>query len=342
MKRRCAPLDTDEHSLHDSFVATRRQRMVKDLDLIKERTQATKMLSRPICGLRFIFPPVCALLLSVSIFAEPPGKTLLVVAHPDDEYYFAATVYKMAVQLNGRVDELMITNGEGGFRYSTLAEAYYKKPLTIEAVGRKELPAIRKEEVINAGRVLGIKRHFFLGQSDGHFTTDAGDAPRFGWNSALITARIEALVKREHYKYVFCVLPRSTTHGEHQAATALADLAIQGLAENMRPVLLGFDTDAREFIPPPRVQKTQKWDSTYEYAFDRTARFGFQNALTYQIVVSWMIAEHKSQGLLQTMHNKEPKEFIWVDHASTPEAQVAADSLFHLLASGAVHNEESK
>jgi len=33
------------------------------------------------------------------IFAQPPGKTLLVVAHPDDEYYFAATVYRMAVQL---------------------------------------------------------------------------------------------------------------------------------------------------------------------------------------------------------------------------------------------------
>ena len=68
----------------------------------------------------------------------------------------------MAVQLGGAVDELIITNGEGGFRYSTLAEAYYKKPLTIEAVGRKELPTIRRREAIQAGRVLGIRTHYFL------------------------------------------------------------------------------------------------------------------------------------------------------------------------------------
>ena len=41
------------------------------------------------------------------------------------------------MQLNGRVDELIITDGEGGFRYSTLAEPYYKKLLTNEAIGSK-------------------------------------------------------------------------------------------------------------------------------------------------------------------------------------------------------------
>jgi LmbE family N-acetylglucosaminyl deacetylase len=76
----------------------------------------------------------CTLLSSVFATAESPGKTLLVVAHPDDEYYFAATVYRMAIQLHGRVEELIITDGEGGFRYSTLAEPYYTKSLTVEAI----------------------------------------------------------------------------------------------------------------------------------------------------------------------------------------------------------------
>jgi len=35
----------------------------------------------------------------VFVYAEPPGRTLLVVAHPNDDYYFAATVYRMAMQL---------------------------------------------------------------------------------------------------------------------------------------------------------------------------------------------------------------------------------------------------
>jgi N-acetylglucosamine malate deacetylase 2 len=288
--------------------------------------------------LRFAVASVISFLFAVCASAEPPGKTLLVVAHPDDEYYCAATVYRMAVQLGGNVDELIITDGEGGFRYSTLAEPYYGKSLTTEAIGRKELPTIRRQEAINAGKVLGIRKHFFLGQKDDNFTLDADDGPDHNWNPAFIRARIVALVKTEHYKYVFALLPRSTTHGHHQAATALAAIAIQSLPENLRPVLLGFDTDPSEFAPPPNISQTQKWSATYAYAFDRTATFGFQNALSYQIVVNWMIAEHKSQGLLQTMDNKNPKEYVWVDLASTPVAQISANLLFDLLDTGLAHN----
>jgi len=142
--------------------------------------------------LLFVFSLVFLILLVAGAFAQPPGKALLVVAHPDDEYYFAATVYRMAVQSGGTVDELIITDGEGGFRYSTLAEPYYKKALTAEAVGRKELPAIRKKEAINAGRVLGIRKHFFLGQKDERFTTDEEDGPDHYWNATFITSKIEA------------------------------------------------------------------------------------------------------------------------------------------------------
>jgi LmbE family N-acetylglucosaminyl deacetylase len=245
----------------------------------------------------------------------------------------------MAVQLHGRVDELIITNGEGGFRYSTLTEPYYNKSLTVEEIGRTELPAIRRKEALNAGKILGIKRHFFLNQKDEHFTTDEEDGPKHGWNSALIAYRTEALVKKEHYQYVFSILPRATTHGHHQAATALAAKVIHDLPENIRPVLLGFDTDATEFFPRREDQYPQRWGSTYAYAFDRTTRFGFQDALTYQIVVNWMIAEHKSQGLLQTMCDKDPREYIWVDFESTPEAQIAARLLFRLLEFGSTHEE---
>jgi LmbE family N-acetylglucosaminyl deacetylase len=279
------------------------------------------------------------LLGSVEICAARPGKTLLVVAHPDDEYYCAATIYRMAVQLGGTVDELIITNGEGGYRYSTLAEAYYKKPLTVEAVGRRELPTIRRREAINAGRVLGIRTHYFLNQRDKHFTTDSRDAVDFGWNSQLITSRILSLMRTEHYRYVFSVLPRATTHGSHQEATSLAASAIQALPVNLRPVLFGFDTDPTRFTLTTPLQQLQDWGAGYAYAFDRTFSFGFRNALTYQIVVDWMIAEHKSQGLLQTMNDKEPKEYMWIDRSSAPSAQTSADTLFHVLNEGLVHND---
>jgi N-acetylglucosamine malate deacetylase 2 len=246
-----------------------------------------------LCWSRFAVVLLCTLSLSAVPFAAPPGKTLIVVAQPDDEYYCAATVYRMAVQLGAPVDELIITDGEGGFRYATLAEAYYKKALTNETVGRKELPTIRRKEAINAGKILGIRMHYFLNQKDEHFTTDQEDGLKYGWNSNLITSRILALMRRERYEYVFAVLPRATTHGYHQAATDFAASAIQALPENLRPVLFGFDTDPSTFTPSTTVQLPQSWGRDYAYGFDRTTTFGFRNALTYQVIVDWMIAEHK-------------------------------------------------
>ncbi len=246
----------------------------------------------------------------------------------------------MAVQLGGTVDELIITNGEGGYRYSTLAAAYYKKPLTNEVVGRRELPAIRRQEAINAGKVLGIRSHYFLDQVDQHFTTDERDGAKYGWKSDLISSRIRALIRQEKYRYVFALLPRATSHGYHQAATALAASAIQALPPILRPVLLGFDTNPARFEPLPTELFPQTWQLDYRFAFDRTTKFGFRDALSYQIVVDWMIAEHKSQGLLQTMDRRDPKEYIWVDLSSSPQAQKSADSLFRLLGQDVTHNDK--
>jgi LmbE family N-acetylglucosaminyl deacetylase len=263
-----------------------------------------------------------------------PGRTLIVVAHPDDEYYFTATVYKMAVQLHSDVDELIITDGEGGFRYSTLAEPYYRKDLTTEAVGRNSLPAIRKHEALQAGRILGIRHHYFLNQKDEGFTLDALAGQKAGWNFAFVTKKITNLIRTEHYRYLFVILPRSTTHGHHQAAAALASEAIQSLPSKERPLLLGFDTAPSTFAPTVFSEKNQRWDAAYTYSFDRTRHFGFHDALNYQIVVNWMIAEHKSQGLLQTMCGIDPKEYAWIAEQSAPDARTRAELLFDLLSLG--------
>ena len=93
-------------------------------------------------------------------------KVLLVVAHPDDEYTFAATVYRISRELGGYVDQVVVTNGEAGYHYSQLAETFYGEHLSEETVGRLRLPEIRKRETIAAGRILGIRHHYFLDQQD--------------------------------------------------------------------------------------------------------------------------------------------------------------------------------
>jgi hypothetical protein len=81
-----------------------------------------------------------AALAAASLRGEERLKVLAVVAHPDDEYAFAATTYRIARELGGIVDQVVITNGEAGYRYSVLAEQIYGLQLTDEKIGRANLP----------------------------------------------------------------------------------------------------------------------------------------------------------------------------------------------------------
>src|SRR5580692_2765321 len=97
--------------------------------------------------------------------AQPrPGKLLIVVAHPDDEYACAATTYRMVRELGWTADQVIVTNGESGYRYASLAEIFYGASLTHDGDDRARLAGIRKQEAIRAGKILGIRQHYFLDQ----------------------------------------------------------------------------------------------------------------------------------------------------------------------------------
>jgi hypothetical protein len=51
------------------------------------------------------------------------------------------------------------------------------------------------------------------------------------------------------------------------------------------------------------------------FHFDRDAHFGYRDSLNYQIVVDWIIAEHKSQGLFQNRCLQDRFEHFWVFRA---------------------------
>ena len=242
-------------------------------------------------------------------------KLLLVVAHPDDEYAFAAATYRLTRELGWAADLVVVTNGEAGYRYSALAESVYGISLTREQDGRSRLPAIRRRETLAAGKVLGIRHHYFLDQRDSGFTTDARNAPTDNWDRKLVLGTITHLMHTERYDAVFTLLPTAETHGHHRAATQLALEAAATLPEEHRPLLLGAEPRAaaepvRRFEGAPPV-----------IAFPRTASFGYHNALNYQIVVNWFIAEHKSQGLFQTDSGRHQLEEFWLFAASGSGAE---------------------
>ncbi len=266
----------------------------------------------------------------VSLAAAPP-RILLVVAHPDDELLVAATIYRLAVEQGATVDQCVITNGEGGYRYATLAEKYYGLKLTDEVVGRRALPDIRKRELLAAGRILGIRAHYLLDEPDIDNTADPNDVLHGSWNTDRIVGRITELLSRERYDFLLVALPRPDIGGHHLAATLLALRAVAHVAAPVRPVVLGAFPRADAFTAPPGSE-TAGFSGAPGYDFDRTVKFGFHNALDYQIIANWVIAEHKSQGLYQTQVGQIKHEYLWVFDIQNPATNARAGTLFQLLA----------
>jgi LmbE family N-acetylglucosaminyl deacetylase len=82
----------------------------------------------------------------------------------------AGTIYRIAKELSGAVDQVIITDGEAGYRYSDLAARYYGIDLPEESIGRARLPRIREDEARGAARILGIEHQWFLNERDEHYT----------------------------------------------------------------------------------------------------------------------------------------------------------------------------
>jgi N-acetylglucosamine malate deacetylase 2 len=258
-------------------------------------------------------------------------RVLLVVAHPDDEYEVAGTVYRISKELLGTVDQLIITNGEAGYRYSSLASPYYGVDLTNEAVGRAQLPRIRRKEAQQAGRVLGIRRQWFLNETDDRFTLDAREVLNQSWHTERVVQALEEHLRKGHYDFLFVLLPDEQTHGEHKAASILALQAVGRLPADQRPIVLGAQAGGSEYVPYKPLLAYSLTDTTSpspQFQFDRDARFGYHESLSYQIVVDWVIAEHKSQGLFQTRCQQDRFERFWLFSVNRSSAKGEAASLF--------------
>ncbi|MFH5832027.1 PIG-L family deacetylase [Halalkalibaculum sp. DA3122] len=234
-------------------------------------------------------------------------KVLLVTAHPDDDAIYAATVFKTTHLLDGVADLAIMTNGEGGYRYSTLGNYIYGRQLDKEEVGRAYLPGIRKKEVMAGGEIVGIRNYYFLEQKDKEYTEDVQEALDM-WDASWIEQRLQEILEEEQYDFVLTMLPQPGTHGHHKASALLALRAVENMEPARRPVILGTtifretdgetDYEMLEGFPLTRVNRDHP-----PLKFDRTQTFGFEDRLNYNIIANWVIAEHKSQGTMQLFMN---------------------------------------
>jgi LmbE family N-acetylglucosaminyl deacetylase len=250
-----------------------------------------------------------ALLLSPQLFAQElldyQPKVLLITAHPDDDALFSATVFKTTKLLGGVVDLALMTNGEGGYKYSTLGNYIYGKELDKEEVGRDYLPGIRKKELMAGGDIVGIRNYFFFDQQDFYYTLDVEETME-KWNADPIIDRLAEIIKREQYDFVFLMLPFAEFHGHHKASAVIGLEAISKLPEKDRPIALqsmirrGGNSPADNFTVLEGYPKTEI-SKEEVFSFDRNQTFGYDDRLNYNIIANWVIAEHKSQGTMQLL-----------------------------------------
>ena len=248
-------------------------------------------------------------------------KALLIVAHPDDESECAAFVYRITHELGGIVDQIVVTNGEGGHQYSGLAEAYYRVPLDRGAHGRKALAKIRREELIRAGRILGIRHNHFLDQEDTGLTLDPTDG-FISWDTARVRQVLLKLLTSEKYDLVLLLLPTADTHGHHKTVAALALEVVAGLELGERPAALGVRTvtagagQSETFSELDGYPLTRTVSPEPVWSFDRKTPLASHHAGDYSIIVNWVIAEHKSQGLFQMEYGRRTHENFWLFEGS--------------------------
>jgi N-acetylglucosamine malate deacetylase 2 len=266
-----------------------------------------------------------------------PPRILLVVAHPDDEYDMAATVYRLTTELHRAVDEIVITNGESGYRYASLAERYYGVALADDSSGRERLAQIRTEESRHAAKVLGIRQQWFLGEKNNPYTQSPDVPLNTSWHTDRIIERISEQLKKGDYDFVLVSLPEAETHGEHKAAAILALRAVSQSPTKTRPVVLGAaasNTTSKHYEPIASQPLTTTLSPEPEFHFDRNSRFGYNESLSYQIVVDWVIAEHKSQGLFQTKCLQDRYENFWLFNTGASREDGKTATLFASVSPG--------
>lgn len=238
-----------------------------------------------------------------SLDYEP--KILLVTAHPDDDALFSATIWKTTKLLGGTVDLALLTNGEGGYRYSTLGNYVYGLELDKEEVGRAHLPTIRKKELIAGGDVVGIRNYFFFDQQDFYYTQDVEETLQ-KWDTEFSVEKLFSIMQKENYDFLFLMLPFDQFHGHHKASTVLALEAMEQLPEENRPIALqafvrrGQEDPGVEFIQLEGHPNTKVMEGV-TFEFDRNQTFGYNDRMNYNIISSWVVAEHKSQGTMQLL-----------------------------------------
>jgi LmbE family N-acetylglucosaminyl deacetylase len=281
---------------------------------------------------------ITASLISTSLLAQSP-KVLVVTAHPDDETGFSVTMFKITHELKGIVDMAVMTDGGGGFADSQLGAMYYNLDLTDSVVARTHLPMLRKQEILNAGKIMGVRNIYFMEQPDDWYTTDP--TPYISgknWEIPYVERRMDRLLADRDYDFVITMLPHAGQHGHHKTAVLMALRAVQRYKGAHKPIIIaGSPMSATskpiEFTQLEGFPETKINPKTPTFTLNRAFKFKENDKVSYKIVADWVISEYKSQGAIQEggIHKTDLEVYRYFD-INDPKGFSKVQQLFETLA----------
>ena len=247
---------------------------------------------------------ILILFVSSAIQAQGP-KVLVVTAHPDDETGFSVTMFKITHELKGTVDMAVMTDGGGGFADSQLGAMYYGLPLTDSVTARTHLPMLRKQEILNAGKIMGVRNIYFMEQPDDWYTTDI--TPYISgknWDIGYVERRMDRLLAERGYDLIITMLPHSGQHGHHKTSVLMALRALQRYKGPNKPIIIAgssmsANSKPTDFTMLDGYPETKLKPNAPKFTLNRAFRFKENDKVSYKIVADWVISEYKSQGAIQ-------------------------------------------
>lgn len=247
---------------------------------------------------------IFTLFITSSIHAQGP-KVLVVTAHPDDETVFSVTMFKITHELKGVVDMAVMTDGGGGFADAQLGAVYYGLPLTDSIIARTHLPMIRKQEILNAGKVMGVRNIYFMEQPDDFYSTDIKPyISGKNWDIDYVEKRMDKLLAERQYDFIITMLPHAGQHGHHKTATLMALRAVGRFKGSSKPIIIAGSSissndQPSDFNMLEGYPETKLKPNVPKFILNRAFRFKENDKISYKIVADWVISEYKSQGAIQ-------------------------------------------
>jgi bacillithiol biosynthesis deacetylase BshB2 len=212
---------------------------------------------------------------------EKERQVLVVFPHPDDEAFGVSGTIATHVKNGTPVTYACLTLGEMGRNMGN-------PPFT----NRENLPKIRKEELKEAARVLGIQDLRMLGFRDK--TIEFEDEEK-------LANRMLALIEEVNPSLIITFYPGYSVHPDHDATGAAVVRAVENMPAAARPTLhcVAFSNNCVEEIGEPDIL-----NNISPVAETKMAAIQAHRSQTEQMFI----------GMEEKLKNQDPQVMKWINN----------------------------